>query len=260
MKKWILATLTLLLPGLGGLGRTAAPAAKPNIVIVMADDMGWRDTGYRGNPIVKTPHLDDMASKGIQFEYFYPGQQMCTPGRFALMSGRNPCRTGLHHLGATRPEEIFLPRAIKQAGYKSAHFGKWHLGAGKSSPVGMGFDQAHWTPNYHDLDAKFQIDDTKTFVETKGDSSVAVMELALDYVRKQAKAGTVLYPGLLRIAARAAQGGRGVQGPLQGPAEGQGQRRLLGRGLRPGRGGRQPPRRAAQAGHRRQHDRLVRER
>lgn len=191
MKNCIYAFVAVLLgvSCLGrSLGREVAPDAKPNIVIVVADDMGWRDTGYRGNAVVKTPHLDDMAAKGIQFEYFYPGQQMCSPGRFAIMTGRNPCRTGLHHLGATRPEELFLPRVLKQAGYKSAHFGKWHLGAGKSSPVGMGFDQAHWTPNFFDLDAKFQINDTKTFVETKGESSIAVMDLALDYIRKQAKA------------------------------------------------------------------------
>jgi len=171
----------------------AEPAGRPNIVIVVADDMGWRDTGYRGHPVVKTPHLDDLASKGVQFEYFYPGQQMCAPGRFAIMSGRNPCRTGLHHLGATRSEELFLPRVLKQAGYQSAHFGKWHLGAGKSSPVGMGFDQARWTPNYFDLNTRFQIDDTQTFVETKGESSIAVMNLALDYIRKQGKAAAPFF-------------------------------------------------------------------
>lgn len=178
---WVLSVLVCASPAL------AQDAKKPNIVLVVADDMGWRDTGYHGNKVVKTPHLDEMSTKGIRFDYFYPGQQMCSPGRFAIMSGRNPCRTGLHHLGATRPEEMFLPRALKSAGYASAHFGKWHLGQGKTSPIGMGFDQAIWKLNFYDLGDSLQVGDGKEMVELKGDTSVAVMDLALDYIRKQAK-------------------------------------------------------------------------
>ncbi len=162
-------------------------AAKPNIVIVLADDMGWRDTGFSGNPIVKTPHLDDMASKGLRFDYFYAAQQMCSPGRFALLTGRTPCRTGLHHLGAMRPEEITIARALKPAGYRTAHFGKWHLGGGATSPVKMGFDQSAWSPNYYDLGAKLKVNDTDESIELQGDTSVAAMGLALEFVRKQAK-------------------------------------------------------------------------
>ena len=100
----------------------AEPPARPNVVFVVADDMGWRDTGFQGSPHAKTPHLDDMASKGVRFDYFYPGQQMCSPGRFAILTGRNPCRTGLHHLGAMRPQEITLARALKTAGYRTGAF------------------------------------------------------------------------------------------------------------------------------------------
>ena len=128
---WIL-TLVALTSALEPVGILAAdsPARKPNIVIVLADDMGWRDTGYNGNKIVKTPHLDDMAAKGMRFDYFYPGQQMCSPGRHALMTGRNPIRVGLHHLGSTRPQEIILARALKQAGYRrpSSANGTWAPG------------------------------------------------------------------------------------------------------------------------------------
>ncbi|MBA4190403.1 MAG: hypothetical protein C0467_20640 [Planctomycetaceae bacterium] len=160
---------------------------KPNVVIVLADDMGWRDTGYHGNTVVKTPHLDDMAAKGLRFDYFYPGQQMCSPGRFAIMCGRNPCRTGLHHLGAMRPQEITLARILKDAGYRTAQFGKWHLGGAETSPAKMGFDRAVWAINYFDLGASLQINDTKDKVELKGDTSVAVMGLALDWIRERAK-------------------------------------------------------------------------
>lgn len=192
------AGLLLVLAGVStpSLGAVSAgePAARPNIVILVADDLGWGDTGYSGNKVVKTPHLDDMASKGIQFEYFYPGQQMRAPGEFAIMSGRNPCRTGLHSgpPGDVRPEEILLPRALKPAGYESAHFGLWNLGVGKSSPVRMGFDQAHWVSAHGfglppKFTPKFQINDTKSTVQTEGDGSIAVMGLALNYIRKYAK-------------------------------------------------------------------------
>lgn len=180
---------TLLLHLFIGLlfSRGVQAGAKPNIIIVMADDMGWRDTGYRGNAVVKTPHLDAMASKGLQFNFFYPGQQMCSPGRFATMCGRNPLRVGLHHLGAMRPQEITVAKALKTAGYKTAHFGKWHLGATDTSPVKMGFDKAIWSLNFFDLGARLQVNDTKERRPLEGDTSVACMDLALEFIREQAK-------------------------------------------------------------------------
>jgi arylsulfatase A-like enzyme len=164
-------------------------AEKPNIVIVMADDMGWRDTGYAGSPHAKTPHLDNMAAKGLRFDYFYPGQQMCSPGRFATLTGRNPCRTGLHHLGSMRKAEITIAEALKTVGYKTGHFGKWHLGGGETSPAKKGFDTAIWAINYFDLGAKLQVGDSKEFVPLEGDTSVATMNLALDFIRERAAAG-----------------------------------------------------------------------
>ena len=163
----------------------AADAPKPNIVVVVADDMGWRDTGYSGNPDIKTPHLDTMARRGVRFDYFYAAQHVCSPGRFSILTGRNPFRTGLHSLGAMRPKEITLAKALKTAGYRTGHFGKWHLGTGTTSPVKMGFDQAIWKLNYYDLGASLQVGDTKEMVPLKGDSSVATMDLALEFIRKQ---------------------------------------------------------------------------
>ena len=150
--------------------------ARPNIVVVVADDMGWRDTGYSGNPDIKTPNLDAMAARAVRFDYFYVGQQMCSPGRFAILTGRAPFRTGLHALGAMRPQEITLSKALKTVGYHTAHFGKWHLGTTDTSPVKMGFDEAIWKLNFYDLGASLQVGDTKEMVPLKGDTSVAVME------------------------------------------------------------------------------------
>jgi arylsulfatase A-like enzyme len=161
---------------------------RPNIVIVLADDMGWRDTGYQGSPHAKTPHLDDMAGKGVRFDYFYPAQQMCSPGRFGILTGRAPFRVGLHALGAMRPQEITVAKALKTIGYRTGHFGKWHLGGKETHPVRMGFDKSFYSANYFDLGGKLAVDDTKESVPVKGDSSVFTMDLALDWIRQQATA------------------------------------------------------------------------
>ena len=166
----------------------AADAAKPNIVLVVADDMGWRDTGYSGNPDIKTPNLDAMAKRGVRFDYFYAGQHICSPGRFAILTGRAPFRTGLDGLGSMRPEEITVAKALKTVGYHTAHFGKWHLGHTNTTPVKMGFDEAIWRLGTFDLGESLKVGDTKEMIPLKGDTSVAVMELALDFVRKQAAA------------------------------------------------------------------------
>jgi arylsulfatase A-like enzyme len=167
---------------------SAGEAAKraPNIVIVMADDMGWRDTGYNGNKIVKTPHLDEMAAKTTRFNYFYPGGHVCSPGRYSLMTGRTPMRCGLSFLGPIRPQETTIARALCSAGYRTALFGKWHLGTGATTPLMMGFDQATWSLNYYDIGGKLRIGDSKETIEVQGDSSLFTMDLALDFIRKEA--------------------------------------------------------------------------
>jgi arylsulfatase A-like enzyme len=160
---------------------------RPNVVVVVSDDQGWRDASYAGSPVIKTPHLDQIAAGGVRFDYFYPAQQMCSPGRFGILTGRAPFRTGLHHLGAMRPQEITLAKALKTIGYGTAHFGKWHLGTGSTHPVKMGFDQSTWSPNFYDIGAKLHVNDTNDYVQLQGDSSVATMDLALEYIRKQAQ-------------------------------------------------------------------------
>lgn len=186
--KWI--TCILMSAAFTAVAQTneASKPARPNIVVVVADDMGWRDTGYSGNPDVKTPNLDAMSGRGVRFDYFYAGQQMCSPGRFAILTGRTPFRTGLHALGSMRPQEVTTAKALKTVGYHTAHFGKWHLGHTVTSPVKMGFDEAIWNLNFYDLGASLKVGDTKEMIPLKGDTSVAVMDLALDFVRKQAAA------------------------------------------------------------------------
>ena len=119
----------------------------PNIVYILADDLGWKDVGFHGSEI-KTPNLDKLAQGGVRLEQFY-AQPMCTPSRAALMTGRYPNRYGLQT--AVIPsagqyglptDEWILPQALKQAGYKTAIVGKWHLGHAKKEfwPRQRGFD------------------------------------------------------------------------------------------------------------------------
>ena len=120
---------------------------KPNIIFIMADDLGNADLGYRGGEI-KTPNIDQLANDGVRLDSFY-GQQVCTPSRAALMTGRYPMRYGLQtlvifpsHTFGLPTDERTLPQALKDAGYDTLMVGKWHLGHAdrKYWPQNRGFD------------------------------------------------------------------------------------------------------------------------
>src|SRR5215204_1227165 len=141
--------LILLLTLLAFLASTTA-AEKPNIVFILADDLGWADVGWHGEEI-KTPHLDGLAAAGAKLEQFYV-QPVCSPTRAALMTGRYPMRHGLQ-VGVVRPwaryglplEERTLAQALKGAGYETAITGKWHLGhvSPEYLPTRRGFDHQY---------------------------------------------------------------------------------------------------------------------
>ncbi len=124
-----------------------AQSTKPNIVYIVADDLGWKDVGFHGSDI-RTPTLDRLAAAGARLEQFY-AQPMCTPTRAALMTGRYPFRYGLQtgvifstHTYGLPTDEWLLPQALKDAGYATAIVGKWHLGHAdpKYWPRQRGFD------------------------------------------------------------------------------------------------------------------------
>ena len=126
---------------------TVIAADKPNIIYILADDLGWADVGWHGGEI-KTPHLDKLAEGGAKLEQFYV-LPVCTPTRAALMSGRYPIRHGLQ-VSVVRPwaqyglplDERTLPQALKEAGYTTHISGKWHLGHFQPAylPMQRGFD------------------------------------------------------------------------------------------------------------------------
>ncbi len=96
----------------------------------MADDHGWADVGYHGHPFAKTPNLDKMASEGIRFERWYAAAPVCSPTRGSCLTGRHPYRYGIYtaNAGHLKQDEITLAEVLKEQGYTTGHFGKWHLG------------------------------------------------------------------------------------------------------------------------------------
>ncbi len=104
--------------------------AGPNIILCMADDLGWADPGFNGNKIIKTPNLDAMAEAGLRFTRFYSAAPVCSPTRGSCLTGRHPYRYGITfaNVGHMPKEEVTLAEALKTSGYTTGHFGKWHLG------------------------------------------------------------------------------------------------------------------------------------
>jgi arylsulfatase A-like enzyme len=107
-----------------------ASVDKPNIILVMADDLGWGDVAYNGNPVVKTPHLDAMASEGLRLDRFYAAAPVCSPTRASCLTGKHPYRVDIPWAGdgAMPEEENTLAETLKSYGYTTGHFGKWHVG------------------------------------------------------------------------------------------------------------------------------------
>ena len=145
----IALTLTLAVSAAPGLSFSAeAEAAKPNIVVILADDMGYGDLSCQGHPVIRTPNLDRLAAEGQRWTSFYASAPLCNPSRVAMMTGRMPIR--IHgsdkNLWQNLPEgEITLGEMLKNAGYATAYIGKWGITNfeqpdGGAHPNDEGFD------------------------------------------------------------------------------------------------------------------------
>lgn len=172
-----MATLLLLIVSISGCSAWYTPdsSAEPlNVVVIHVDDLGWSDLSVQGSSYYETPHIDGLASRGMRFTNAYAAASICSPSRAALLTGRYPARTGITdwirsgfqggdipsdrqnptaYVGEadkrllTPPnplwmelEEITIAEMLKEAGYTSAHIGKWHLGAEYWHPDRQGFD------------------------------------------------------------------------------------------------------------------------
>lgn len=167
------------------------PNSKPNIILCMADDQGWGDVGYYDHPLLKTPNLDAMSKVGLRFDRFYAAAPVCSPTRGSVLTGRTPNRFGCFKWGHTlRPQEVTVAEALKNVGYTTGHFGKWHVGSvRKGSPVNpgaSGFD--HWlsAPNFFDNDPILSREGKA--IQMKGESSMITADAAIEFIREQHQA------------------------------------------------------------------------
>ncbi len=160
MKRLFLPLSLSLLLSLSGIATAApaAPAPRPNVVFIFADDWGWGDLSSHGHPWLQTPHLDRLAREGTDFHQFNVLNPVCSPSRAAAMTGMFPSRFGIHqhfaapaqNLARNMPDWLdarapSVARFFQQAGYRTAHFGKWHLTNrnthGAPAPTAYGFDE-----------------------------------------------------------------------------------------------------------------------
>ena len=175
--------------------RSSPKDERPNIILIMSDDQGWGQTGYMNHPILKTPNLDAMAENGLRFNRFYAGAPVSSPTRASVLTGRSNDRSGVYsHAYPICKQEKTIAQALKKAGYKTAHFGKWHLnghqGPGvpilkndERSPGQLGFDEWLTVSNYFDIDPIMSRNGE--FEEIKGESSHIVINEALKFIENE---------------------------------------------------------------------------
>jgi arylsulfatase A-like enzyme len=135
--------------------------ARPNIVLLMADDLGYGDTGFNGNETIKTPSLDQMAADGVVMTNFHAGAPVCSPTRGTALTGRHAFRYGIYsaNTGFLRPGEITIPELLLEQGYATGHFGKWHLGTLSktisSKGDGRNPEENYSPPEWHGYERSF---------------------------------------------------------------------------------------------------------
>jgi len=178
---------------LAALSATADP--RSNVILVMADDMGWAQTGYYGHPLLKTPNLDDMAKSGLRMDRFYAGAPSCTPTRASVLTGRTNDRTGAASVGdSINKQEKILSTAFRDAGYATAHFGKWHLNAVDTpdhplpaddphNPGELGFD--YWLSETNQFNLNPVLSRNGERVQLQGEGSEVLVREALAYIAEQ---------------------------------------------------------------------------
>jgi len=179
-----------VLPGCSGINKiTVADRKHPNVILIMTDDQGWGDVHSHGNDKIDTPVMDKLAADGVRFDRFFVSP-VCAPTRASLLTGRYHLRTGTH--GVTRgyenmrSEEVTIAEVLRQAGYATGCFGKWHNGAHYPyHPNGQGFDEflgfccGHWN-NYFDT----TLDQNGQLIKTKGYITDVFTDAALRFIEK----------------------------------------------------------------------------
>lgn len=181
-----------------------AKPLRPNIILCMSDDQGWGDTSYNGLKKIQTPNLDAMAAASLRFDRFYAAHPSCSPTRASVMTGRHPNRSGVFWPGMPlRLQEMTIAQAVKTVGYRTGHFGKWHLSGGASGmgrampasdplqPGHFGFDDWFSVSNWFDTDWTFSRNGKP--VKVVGDGSDAIVAESLKFIKKNANSDTPFF-------------------------------------------------------------------
>jgi arylsulfatase A-like enzyme len=152
MTQYFVCGLVALL--LSGIAVQSHSSTQPNILLIYVDDLGYGDLGSYGHPVIKTPHLDKLASEGLRLTNYYAPSALCSPSRAAVLTGRTPYRTGIKSWIPEntniflRKNEVTLAELLKSQGYETALIGKWHLNSDlgnkeEPQPLDHGFDYAY---------------------------------------------------------------------------------------------------------------------
>jgi arylsulfatase A-like enzyme len=155
-----LSAAAVLLPA--ALTRSVSAEDKPNFIVVFCDDLGYGDLSGFGHPTIATPHLDRLAAGGQKWTSFYAADNVCTPSRAGLLTGRLPLRSGMasdtkrvlfpDSAGGLPATEITIAESLKELGYATACVGKWHLGhLPEFLPTRHGFDRYYGIPSSNDM-------------------------------------------------------------------------------------------------------------
>lgn len=191
-KKFIFLSISLIAIGLTYSCQTARKETisteLPNIILLMGDDHGWDEVGYNGHPYLQTPVLDEIAKTGLRMDRFYSASPVCSPTRGSVITGRHPNRYGTFTAGSSiRPEEISIAKILKDAGYATAHFGKWHLGPVKANsptnPKAMGFDEYLSHDNFFEMNPSLSRNGAPEEIY-KGESSEILVAEAIRFIQK----------------------------------------------------------------------------
>lgn len=196
----ILVLLTLLLARIPAV--ESATNERPNVVILLADDLGWRDLGCYDGP-VNTPTINSLAKGGTRFSHFYSGAAVCSPSRAVLLTGRTHVRSGIyswindHDQRSHLPTgEVTIAEVLQRSGYQTSHFGKWHLGLpskqfpDKPVPSDHGFDYWFATGNNAQpshLNPRNFIRNGKAVGELQGYACDLVVDEAISWLERHAK-------------------------------------------------------------------------
>jgi arylsulfatase A-like enzyme len=198
---FILLLLSALLPA-----ASAEDSERPNVIVILADDLGYGDLSSYGAPDLRTPHIDRLIAGGMRFDEFYANCPVCSPTRAALLSGRYQDLVGVpgvirthadNNWGYLAREAVLLPQVLEQAGYHSAIVGKWHLGLeAPNRPTDRGFDHFHgflgdmmddyYNHRRHGINYIYE---GEREIDPSGHATDLFSQWACDYLRSRTDAG-----------------------------------------------------------------------